>query len=309
MRSVSAGTWGDRLAGRLPGLATALMFVVVVLSAHLRLSAADLGCRPWPACYASLDAMQAGSQGVVRAVHRAAASAMSIVVLGCLWFSWRRGRDRVVTVAMVALTALLAWVGLHTPAPLAPWVTLVNVAGGMALLGACGWLWLRPAAPVRGGFGWRRLAAAGGVLVVFTQVVLGAWASAHYSEPACPGLLCPRQAPPARLAEAFDPARSLTAVQGRVAADDAAALVQQAHRLGGLTAFTCLLALVLFAPPRSAASRRARRLVLALLFAQAWLGVGASVAGYPLWAAAGHGALAALLLLAVIRLHHAYARD
>lgn len=295
-------TWERRLLG----LAAALTLGVIVLSAYLRFDAANLGCADWPACYARIADVAERASGPAATIRRAAASALGLFALGYLVYALRRRRHRLAAAALVALTALLAWVGVYTPSPLDPWITLLNVTGGMALLGVYGWLWLRPPetppAPVAG----YRLAAAVGVAVVFGQIALGAWASAHYAEPACPGLLCPGEA--VGLAEAFDPLRRLGVAEGRVAVDDASALVQRVHRLGALLAFLYIGALVLRAP-RTPAARRAALAVLALLLGQMALGFAGSLLRYPLWIAVGHNALAAVLLLAAVRLHHATARN
>jgi cytochrome c oxidase assembly protein subunit 15 len=305
MNPAMAANWTDRLLD----LAVVLTLTVVVLSAYLRVEAAGLGCPDWPACYAQISAVQEGSLGPARVIHRAAASAVGLIALGWLFVALRRRRDRVAAAVLVMLTVLLAWVGLQTPSPLEPWVTLVNVTGGMALLGVYGWLWLRPQAPAADHWSARRLAAALGVAVVFAQIALGAWASAHYAEPACPGIRCPGEASTARLADAFDPTRRLTVTDGRVTVDDTSALVQRAHRLGAFVTFLYVIMLVLHTPARTAASRQAGFTVLALLLGQIALGVGASQLGYPLWIAVGHNALAAAFLLAVVRLCHLYARD
>ena len=42
-------------------LSTVLIFMVIVLSAYMRLSANGLGCSDWPGCYATL--LQAGEAG------------------------------------------------------------------------------------------------------------------------------------------------------------------------------------------------------------------------------------------------------
>lgn len=293
---------------RLLGIAVVLTLAVIVLSAYLRFEAAGLGCADWPACYAQLAAVQERASGPAATIRRGAASALGLFALGYLVLALRRRRNRIAAVVLVALTALLAWVGLYTPSPLAPWVTLLNVTGGMALLGVYGWVWLQPDALPPDRWSGPRIAAALGIGVVFVQIALGAWASAHYAEPACPGLLCPGGASTVRLADAFDPARRLAVAEGRVAVDEASALVQRGHRLGALLAFLYIGALALRAP-RTPAARRAGLAVVALLLVQVALGLAASLLRYPLWVAVGHNALAAVLLLGAVRLYHAYARD
>lgn len=304
MSLATKATWERRLLG----LAVVLTLAVIVLSAYLRFEAAGLGCADWPACYAQLAAVQERASGAAATIRRGAASALGLFALGYLVLAFRRRRNRTGAGALVALTVLLAWVGLYTPSPLEPWVTLLNVTGGMALLGVYGWLWLRPDALPLGYWSGRRIAAALGIGVVFVQVALGAWASAHYAEPACPGILCPGEASAGRLADAFDPTRRLAVAEGRIEVDEASSLVQRGHRLGALLAFLYIGALALRAP-RTPAARRIGLAVLALLLVQVALGLAASLLRYPLWAAVGHNALAAVVLLGAVRLYHVYARD
>lgn len=285
-----------------------LTLVVLALSAYLRFDAADLGCADWPDCYARIAAVEQRAGGPVAALRRTTASVLGLVALGYFFFALRRRRRRIAGTALVALTALLAWVGVHTPSPLEPWVTLLNVTAGMALLGVYGGLWLHPDAPPPARWTGRRVAAGVGVGIVFAQIALGAWASAHYSEPACPGLLCPADASAVRIADAFDPTRRLAVAEGRVAVDGVSAVVQRAHRLGALLAFLYIGALALRAL-RNPAARAAGLAVLALLLVQTALGFAGSLLGYPLWIAVGHNAVAAVLLLGAVRLYHVYARD
>jgi cytochrome c oxidase assembly protein subunit 15 len=292
---------------QLLGVAVGLTLAVVVLSAYLRFDAANLGCADWPACYAQLAAVQERASGALATVRRGGATALGLFALGYFIVALRRRRNLAVAAVLVALTILLTWVGFYTPSPLEPWVTLLNVTGGMAMLGLYGWLWLRPdAAPGR----WtaHRIAAAFGLAVVFAQIALGAWASAHYAEPACPGLLCPGEVSSARIGDAFDLTRRLAVAEGRIVVDDTSALVQRLHRLGALLALLYIGVLALRAP-RNAPARQAAFAILALLLGQMALGFAASVLRYPFWVALGHNALAGALLLGTVRLYHLYARS
>ena len=73
-------------------LLTALALLVVLLSAYLRLEGAGLGCVDWPACYAQLlDGEPPPQQfGVLRLLHRAAASASLLLACCLAWLCLRR---------------------------------------------------------------------------------------------------------------------------------------------------------------------------------------------------------------------------
>ena len=133
------------LLRRLLQLAFALALVVVGASATLRLAANGIGCEPWPACYGGADtAAAANATPLARALrlsHRIAASAFALVALAAVALGWRRwaSGQRIAGAALLAATALLAWIGRHTPSPL-PAVTLINLLGGFALLALLAYL-------------------------------------------------------------------------------------------------------------------------------------------------------------------------
>jgi heme a synthase len=136
------------LIRRLVSIALALVLVVTLSSAFIRLSQSGPPCPEWPACYGA----QAGTAAAAlpeeppvffaRVLHRIAASVagilfLAIAVLG--WHRWRNDSRRTVAVALVVLAGLLAWLGKYTPSTL-PAVMLGNLLGGMALLGLLAWL-------------------------------------------------------------------------------------------------------------------------------------------------------------------------
>ena len=61
-------------------LATGLMFVVIVLSAYIRLRHNGLGCAPWPDCYGDIVA-PASTPAWATITHRLVASALGVVIL------------------------------------------------------------------------------------------------------------------------------------------------------------------------------------------------------------------------------------
>jgi heme a synthase len=136
------------LIRRLVSIALALVLVVTLSSAFIRLSQSGPPCPEWPACYGA----QAGTAApalseespvfLARVLHRIAASVagilfLAIAVLG--WHRWRNDSRRMVAVALVVLAGLLAWLGKYTSSTL-PAVMLGNLLGGMALLGLLAWL-------------------------------------------------------------------------------------------------------------------------------------------------------------------------
>jgi heme A synthase len=132
----------------LVSIALALVLVVTLSSAFIRLSQSDLQASRGTAGYGA----QAGTAAVAlseespvffaRVLHRIAASAAGLLFLAIAALGWRRWRSdsrRAAAVALVVLAGLLAWLGKYTPSTL-PAVMLGNLLGGMALLGLLAWL-------------------------------------------------------------------------------------------------------------------------------------------------------------------------
>lgn len=126
-------------------LAFALALVVIGASSGLRLAADGLGCEPWPACYGRTTASQAvqpsPAERVVRLTHRFAASAFALAVLVAVALGWRRWSRpaRRAGLLLIGVTALLSVAGRFTPSGL-PAVTLINVLGGITLMGGTAYL-------------------------------------------------------------------------------------------------------------------------------------------------------------------------
>ncbi len=123
-------------------LLTTLLLALVILgsSATLRLSANGIGCDPWPSCYGLAEtANQAQGSSlakVLRLTHRTTASAFAILVIAAVAIGWRGwgGPMRLIGLSLIVVTGVLAGVGLYTPSPL-PAVTIINVLGGLVLIG------------------------------------------------------------------------------------------------------------------------------------------------------------------------------
>jgi cytochrome c oxidase assembly protein subunit 15 len=170
-------------------IAFGLALVVVGTSSGLRLAANGLGCSPWPRCYGApetaLAVQQSPAVKAARLTHRIAASAFALAALGATLLGWRHWgvSARLAALLVLAVTALLSVVGLYTPSPL-PAVTLINVLGGLALLGGTAFVLARQStvdALARS----PRLALSALVLVLALQAAAGAMISVRSAGAAC----------------------------------------------------------------------------------------------------------------------------
>jgi len=132
-----------RLLQRAAWLCALLVLVVTSLSAFLRQSGADLGCRPWPACHAraaSADAAPVPPTAAVQAArgtHRVVASSLLVLLVGMVVFAYRGPRslvrERRVLLLALGLVLFLAVLGVFTAGARLPAVTLGNLLAGLLL--------------------------------------------------------------------------------------------------------------------------------------------------------------------------------
>ena len=108
---------------KLTAAGLALVLVVVLASAVIRLGGEDLG----------------GLLPLVRGVHRVSASAAALAILAAGWLAWREGR-RALAAATVALMLALSALGAATGTTPPPPAQAGNLLGGLALAGMLAWL-------------------------------------------------------------------------------------------------------------------------------------------------------------------------
>jgi heme A synthase len=132
----------------------ALVLVVIVASAAIRLSGQDLGSY-LPA---------------VRGIHRVSASLATLLILTAGVLAWRGGR-RGLAAALVAATAGLSVLGAATGIAPPPWAQAGNLLGGLLLAALLAWLLGKQDDPDR--ILWIVLAA---------QAGLGAWIAIYAEE-------------------------------------------------------------------------------------------------------------------------------
>lgn len=301
---------------------TLLVFVVVVLSAYLRLAGSGLGCEGWPACYAvfkpeggawqDIAALRVPIPAWATLTHRLVATVLGVFILGITVTAVGRrrqsGTDALIALTLFGLTVFLSVLGYKTPSPLLPWVTLSNLLGGMAMLALLWWLGQRltGSAPAMTDAAmrwrsWLRL----GLVVLLMQIALGGWVSANYAAAACPTLPGCDGWLAGNPGHAFNLARALDVTpQGAVIADANTQLVHMVHRLGAVGTFLYIGWLGLGVARLGKPWRTAAIALLILLLLQVLLGLAAIALRLPLALVTAHNAVAALLLLALVNLNH-----
>ena len=212
--------WVRRLA--LAGLL--LCFVVVVLGAYVRLTAAGLGCPDWPGCYGHLTPTGAAQNAAAQAaypntplhvgkawremIHRYAASTLGliIVVITALAISTRRQRTVSVplTVGLLITVVIQGMLGMLTVTwQLKPLIVSLHLIFGLTTLSLLWWLFLSLRTASRGGVRFAGASASNvgaypdrtrpphrvmlvALIALGVQIALGGWTSSNYAAVACP---------------------------------------------------------------------------------------------------------------------------
>jgi cytochrome c oxidase assembly protein subunit 15 len=318
-----------------------LALCVIVLGAWVRLSDAGLGCPDWPGCYGHFTAGTAAEnaaavnaayphrpieyhKAVKEMVHRYFASTLGflILVLAAFAIANRRDPDQPVKlpIALVALVIFQGLLGMWTVTLLLkPLIVVLHLLGGLTTMALLAWLSIRkrrsgiPAAPVRAQPNTAKLISLpalglAGLIVLSLQITLGGWTSSNYAALACPDFpTCQNSLWPQMDAQdAFVLWRGLGIdYEGGVLNHPARVAIHFAHRLGAVLAAIVLGALSIRAWRFGAttAVRTAGAILGIILIAQLLLGPLMVVRALPLSLATAHNAVAALLLLAVVRLN------
>lgn len=310
--------------------ACVLAFVVVVLGAYTRLSHAGLGCPDWPGCYGELVVPQSEQhvtekhylaqrplepeKGWKEMVHRYFAGTLGLVILALAVWAWVRrrqpGQPVKLPLFLLALVIFQAALGMWTVTlQLKPLVVMAHLLGGMTTFVLLGLLALRtraqrPAVPAAARR-WRGLAA-GALLVLAGQIALGGWTSSNYAALACPDFPTCQGTwlPETDFGEAFVLWRGLGVnYEFGVLDHPARTAIHLTHRLGAVITLLVVGWLALGLLRDRAAGLGGHGLLIGLiLLTQVGLGIANVVLHLPLPVAVAHNAVAALLLLSLIRL-------
>ncbi|MFT5500632.1 MAG: cytochrome c oxidase assembly protein subunit 15 [Woeseiaceae bacterium] len=302
-------------------VALILVMILMTLSAYLRLDHSGIGCEPWPACYANIgiaaetpDAAATYERLLAEAqkplswatpLHRLVASILGLVVLGMTLVGLRQKRNRLMTFSLLSLTVFLAWLGIYSAGLHSPAVVLGNLCGGFAMLGLLGWLVLKKPHHHGARKGPIRIASMAAILALSLQILFGGLTSANFAASACPTLphCNGTWLPGTDLASAFDISRiHETSATGIVLGGAERADIQKLHRLMAVLSAIIITFAGILAIRAGADLKYVGLGAILLVTVEILTGASAILAGIPILLAVAHNLLAALLLLALIKL-------
>ena len=318
-----------------------LTFFIVTLGAFVRLSEAGLGCPDWPGCYGHVGVPDTheeislanpmhperpveAAKAWKEMIHRYFASSLGLLLIGIAISAWlirkqQPGQQLLLPLLMVPLVMLQGAFGAWTVTlKVHPVFVTGHLLFGMTTLSLVWLMYLNQRYPITMAIthrpaDWQRPRIHGlatlALIVVPLQIALGGWVSTNYAAvqcgtefPGCQGSLLPEL----DFHSAFNLILPIGPdYQGGLLDNTARVTIQMTHRLGAVVVFIVvgLLCLEGF-KHRDNTVRRSAVALLVILLAQIALGISNVVLGLPIAVAVAHNGGAALLMLAVLRLHH-----
>lgn len=307
-------------------IATLVTFLIILLSAYIRLAESGLGCSPWPGCFAHFGTDPqsqavlgpvAGDHRTPRLLHRLLASLVTILVLiiTSTSFHYRAAVRHGISLpaAILIVTLFLTMLGISTPKRELPLIAFGNLVGGYVLLALLYWLALsmlyaktttektaeQRTESATSPTGTSRIV----LLAVLLQIASGGWAGANYSTAACSGLFHCSQVGSSQIITGFNLLRRLPLYRpDGILMDGSAASIMMGHHVVAVL-FSVVIAACLYSLFRRAAELTNSLLVLLFfLFATFSVGIAGTVLDMPLWSGILHNLLSILFLLATLDL-------
>lgn len=291
------------------------------LSAYIRHMEAGLSCENWPSCYGDIGKYVSPSNDseiakkalapteIPKQMHRTIATLLVIGVLLLVNQSRKpnamQGITRTLPYLLLAVLLLLSIIGPASYLKTMPAIAVANLAGGLALLAICWWLWLqlsnwdRTVIPS----GLKTLTTAGWLLLI-AQILLGSWVSANYAGLACSELIScqPSSAYAVEGSASFGYFRELALDNsGHVIFDNSSVAIHWVHRAGAIITGLILL---LGALTTLQYRKKTALCVIALVALQCLLGAFGVVLSLPMALVMAHNLIAGLLLMAVMALNY-----
>lgn len=305
-----------------------LALLVVVLGAYVRLSDAGLGCPDWPTCYGQLvitdnaefqAKAEAGypeakidfNKAIKEMIHRYSAGLLGVgillLVLLSFWQRYHKSRAISGSIGLLLLIVLQAALGMWAVKfKVMPVVVTGHLILGFMTIWSLYWLYLRThsdykkSTQVNGPIFLTRTAG----ILLFLQVLSGAWVSANHAGLACSGFpQCNGQWwPQADLKTAVNLFNGLFTGYSGVISYEAQVAANLLHRIGALLSFISMTMVMLAATSAQYSNpvRKAGLILSILLFINIGLGIAGVKFGLPLALIAAHNVFAALLMLPLI---------
>jgi cytochrome c oxidase assembly protein subunit 15 len=297
-----------------------LVIALVSLSAYLRLDHSGIGCAQWPGCYGNIGVIGETGLTVDNAyerlvedatkpmswatpAHRLVATVLGLLVAAITLWSFMLRRDRMLSLAVLSITVFLAWLGIYSGGLHSPAVVMGNLGGGFLMLALLGWMVVRNDKPISKAGPVVRQWTIAALLILALQIGLGGLTSANFAATACQSVPDCHGSwmPGSDLWTAFDLRREhRISPDGHVIGGAERTDIHKLHRL--VAAVTLLAALIAGILALRAELRLAGAIVLTVVVAEFSVGIAAIVTNLPIVIAVAHNWLAAILLLALLRL-------
>jgi len=305
-----------------------LVMLLVSLSSYLRLAHSGFGCADWPACYGRIGETPATDQSIssenayqrivaeasqplawATPLHRLVAGVLSLVIVLLMVLSIRLKTDRLISLALLAVTVLLALLGIKSGGLHSPAVVMGNLSGGFLMLGLLGWMFFKDSGNGRNQ-GRQQVSLppalmVTAILLLVLQIFLGGLTSANFAANSCRTLPDCQGAwlPGSEIWKALDLSRQHEVTSlGQAIGGQERTDIHIAHRLGGVVTTLVVLAIGFMAWRAGGRLRDAGVVALLLVATEFLIGIAAVASGLPIGLAVAHNWVAGLLLLVMLRI-------